>query len=472
MSLFNYIIQTLAFNNNPYRKWHDIIPIWIKILYKEGIKKRIAYACKQWIKSLIYNKIKNHTIRASFLNSNKINTHHNLIIPMTKSHSAWILGAQPSKMTIDELKYQNENTIHIVGIIMLEEYLLNLIKLEKKNKIRLFYTAQIKNENNILCSILEIFDHSTLKRTGNNITIEEMQYFQKYLRQYFYSHKITFYCHCMAGKSRSFIETIAFIFYMPDKNQLFDFTDQAWINAGIYIPQNLKERLIDNPSISDISEFIQLSRKNVKKLWELEPNQAGLLGLMSLHKAVHSGLRKNNKFRLLKDAQNIGMILKLDSTFEVTHHKKKYNQYLQDIFQEYQKIKINLLIAMITPINEEIDINTYTQSFIEKYLHITPTEQLHFAIYLHELERIPALDLGCLRGMSIKLAKIASKNSYKFNINDQIEFLKIFGPNIYLEYYDPIKKIIFNMKINNINKKHFITQLIQISQYNHNDHII
>ncbi len=87
----------------------------------------------------------------------------------------------------------------------------------------------------------------------------------------------------MAGKGRSLVETIAFIFFYPNKEKLFDFGNWP---KGITrkIPEDLKKCLKNNHSVNDIYEYVRLRRPNVKKPSKIDSNQTKLLKIIELHK--------------------------------------------------------------------------------------------------------------------------------------------------------------------------------------------
>ena len=324
---------------NPHKQKADYIPVWIKIFWK------------------------------TFINPTLGNPHHQVIIPETKLHSAWILGAQPSNYSIKNLlKERAGRTIRIVSMLTHPEQII------------------INQNPSIKITRTPWHDHSTLNLiTGKNQTVKKMIALQKNLYDDFIKKPTEeiFYCHCMAGKARSFVETMAFIFFYTDKKELFDFKN--WPKEIIKkTPEDLQKRLRDNPSFSDIAEFVKLHRPQVKSLLKMDCDQAGLLGLMMLNKLANNPeiIENRDEARCYKDAQNIGLMLEapLDLKFRDSEDRKQQEENLIKVHAAFQKRGINLLMAMIIPIYENIDPANYQNDFAKNLKKLPASQQARFAI--------------------------------------------------------------------------------------------
>jgi hypothetical protein len=392
------------------------------------------------------------------------NNHHDLLIPETENHAAWILGAQPSELTISDI--EGEFTSRRVLIISMLAGKERAIIPPSESVVVKDGAAYIQGKigSRVVVDRTPWGDHGVICLLGDesqpvrNQTVSSMRAYQEVLYPQFNATPPTetFYCHCMAGKSRSFLESMSFFYFYPDKEKLFDF--EKWPDEiKDKIPEELQKRLRDNPSFSDIIEYISLRRPQVKKISKMDGDQAGLLGLMSLAKAAKDGLRityggRIAEARLLKDAQHIGLMLKapLDKAFRDPEDRKIQEENLVSVYKKFQEHKsqpgINLLMAMVVPIDKAVDPKKYNniEEFEKIFKNLSPNEQARFAILLRrlELENDPTIDLGELRGRSLEYAKIAAKNARKLSAGDQVELLRTFGSEwCDLNYADVVKKI-------------------------------
>jgi hypothetical protein len=281
------------------------------------------------------------------------------------------------------------------------------------------------------------FDHGTLSvTTGKNETVTSMREFQDPLYDQFLSKQETFYCHCMAGRSRSFVETMAFIYFHPDKAKLFDFDNTGWNKILEKIPVDLQVRLKNNPSFSDIAEFITILRPNVKPFAKLDGDQAGLLGLMALSNIVTQNLTPLTQNELLKHALDIGLMLKapLDQSFrdEMDRYNQKKN--FEEIFDAYSEAGLNILLAMLPDAPKESTNMRDSDRFEIRFRNLIPSEQARFAILMKELELTLAQRGENHIEYPLELpddanhyAIIALEKVEKFTAGDQVEFLRTFA---------------------------------------------
>lgn len=411
---------------NPCAELPDIIPARIKVFVKERVSKT---------------------------------PHHHVIIPATANHTAFILGAQPGKYSLRALfqAWENKN-IHIISMIANRE---KVIAIEEGNNTVEGVQIQLNR--------LHWLDHSSLKATtGLNQPVNEMIKFQKNLYEEFNSKKSVFYCHCMAGRSRSLIETLAFLYFYPDKEKLFDFSDPAWREIKEKIPEDLRIRLRDNPSFSDLAKFVKIQRPKVNAFAKLDGDQAGLLGLMTLEQSAKKPETIHNRelTQLYEDARNIGLMLiaPLDSGFRDPTDRAAQEKNLMETYKTYQECGVNLLTAMVVPIDKPVSHELKEKEFNIYFNKLQPSEQARFAILLNKLEKQhPALNLEPLQA-SIYYAKVAAKKSKKLTAGDQVELLKTFGSIVGLNYKDVIKKILKGSGVDQHNSEIKLAELCLVAK--------
>ncbi len=250
------------------------------------------------------------------------------IIPRTPKHGAWTLGAQLFDSRLKEMRTEvGKKGGHIVR--------LNMTTNDE--------SSSVSGEEPEDLVRLKWFDHTVLDvTTGKNQTIASMRAFQENLYG-FLDKQADVYCHCMAGRSRSVLETESYMYFHPNQKELFDFDESPelwgplWTEAkenlviekaGVKLSlgeriklslqgksarerkkflytkaekklgkdfaaaedealkkiESLKGRLRVNPSFSDIAEFVKIRRPKAKAITELDGDQAGLVGLMVLSK--------------------------------------------------------------------------------------------------------------------------------------------------------------------------------------------
>lgn len=306
---------------------------------------------------------------------------YNEIIPRTSNHGSFILGAQLTDKYLEKFRAKEENSSGVVQVSMVTD-----VEFHGKN---LQEGDQLKR--------LKWFDHGILNtKTGFNQDVDGMIEFQQDLAKQNIDKNI--YCHCMAGKSRSFFETIAYLHV--NSGQVFDFheNEQEWGKIlteleGSYVkklilekrnldkkeqkeliralsgdtPSNLrlqseldkykklarkeveelKIRLKDNPSVVDIAEFVRLRRPKTKPLNKLDGDQGSLLGLLALNQIASNldyykkkgtneeeGKLREKKFR---DAQSLKFMLSapLDVAYRKPEDLKKQKENFLKVYKDF-----------------------------------------------------------------------------------------------------------------------------------------
>lgn len=434
----------------------------------------------------------------------------NTIIPRTSNHGGWDLMAQPLEREMqrrrDENKDKNGAPVNVVRLSMLTD--VEMVE------------HPAENLNDLVR--LRWFDHGTLDvTTGKNQTIREMREFQKNLYNKLQSTnaegEADVCCHCMAGRSRSFFETIAYMYYHPRQQNLFDFSDPAWgplkdkareqalynlveekvktkiiasgklhpskkevkflvkkemknidgvlkIEANLRV-QNLLERLKNNPSVADIGEWTRLQRPKAKPLEELDGDQGGILGLISLDKMTQNDcqlIKERDAIRLLRDAQNIGfsLVAPLDRAFRDEQDVQEQKEGFIKAYQAFQQRRANLLMAMVVPIKEKVDDNyKNVDNFKNTFAKLKPSEQVHFAILMKQLEDAGADLSPFAKGDAKKYAEQAiTKGIKKLTAGDEVELLRAFGAFPGMINYDSTVDKILGKGLSSKDKK--------VSQYN------
>lgn len=424
--------EEVVIYGNPHLAWGDAIPTRVKVFWKEKVAPMIG------------------------------KHHHDLIIPLTVNHSSWSLGAQPGEFSIRAL-YKNEGEgkrkVHIVSMLATDERVLT-----EANKMFDGQTGiAVKPDR------MPWFDHTAIATTtGKNQTVAAMRLFQEPLYAEFNQTppNTVFYCHCMAGKSRSLIETLAFIYFYPDKNRLFDFSAAGW--TKIALADDLKKQLQDYPSFTEIVEFVKSRRPQVKSLSEMDGDQAGFLGLLTLGKAADdlAVIQQRELSRLYKDAQNIGLMLKapLDFGYRDAADRKAQEIAFAKIYPAYKQRKLDLLMAMIVPINE-IDPKDYQENeeaFYDRFIKLSASEQARLTILMQGLAA-NGCDLQPLKS-PLNYALIAITQLEKLTAGDQVELLRAFGPMADLNYKSATNKIIHGTKVDRYHATIQLQELAKIVQ--------
>lgn len=407
---------------NPRKRWSDSIPVWIRVFWKKSV--------------------------ASSLSGNP---QYHTIIPQTKNHTSWTLGAQPDSTTIKKVYDEEEEPqkkVHIVSMLAAGERVIT-----EGDKIFAEGGPAIKID------IMPWFDHGALNLiTGKNQTVQSMRAFQgRFYDDFKYDEvkkippKKKFYCHCMAGRSRSFLETMAFIYFYPDKEKLFDFENwpqkmREKIPADL---PDLQKRLRDNPSFYEIGEFVKIQRPKVKTFETLDGDQAGLVGLMALSRAAEDkefkeikNKREINIGRLYRDARDIGLMLQapLDRGFREDADLEAQVENLEVVYQAYKESGINLLKAMIVPVGLKQIVNP-EETFEANFNNLSSSQQARFGILVKNLEG-KGYDLQLPKN-SLEYAEIAVKQTKKLTAGDEVELLRAFGSGgLSFTYEDVVKKIL------------------------------
>jgi len=401
--------------------------------------------------------------------------HHNLIIPATEKHSSWVLGAQPGLSSIEKVHQEgNGKKIHIVSMLASIERAMDLKTHPRVETI----------------SRMPWFDHSALSlTTGKNQTAASMHNFQNKLYPSFKTSEnqpTTFYCHCMAGHTRAFIETMAFIYFYPDKKELFDFDDPSWQKTWEQIEKklgkenvdNLKDRLQDNPSFRDIAEFVTIQRSKVKKFKKLDNDQAGLVGLMALSKIAEDpqkNIMSASKDQLVKNAQDISLMLKaaLDQGFRNEDDRTLQSSNFVEVFRAYYENGHNLLMDMLPEAPFEDPSMTFSDRFEERFRNLLPSEQARLAIFMKELEEKLDNYSNPLEAAG-HYVTIALEHTKKLTAGDQVELLRTFSkshPEILniINYETIAKKIARGNPIDRYHAGIQLVELYKIAKTNNTD---
>ncbi|MDR1057643.1 MAG: hypothetical protein LBL17_03705 [Coxiellaceae bacterium] len=419
---------------------------------------------------------------------------YHTIIPATKNHYRLVLGAQPRKIDILRLSEEATECNRFPNRKAREVYIISMIpELENIFTDFMYLSIDSSNKELQLDQMVKVcfhrkpwFDHGILNldiKHGEpirNQTVRSMREFQEggsqeqgLYQEFFISKEAQeksqaihntlqndriFYCHCMAGKSRSFLEILAFLYFCPQKEKLFDYENWSSKDVERISARGLDKYLRDNPSCSEIAEFMKLQRPNIRTLINMDGDQSGLVGLMSLNKWAEdlkvdpTIIKKRDVKRRFVDTQNIGLMLKapLDLSFRDPVDRAEQEKNLMSVYQAYKNEGINLLIAMIVPLSRLVNPSDYEKNFELNFKKLHPSEQARFAILLQGLENNPTLDLRPLY-IAEYYAKIAVKKSRKLTAGDQVELLKTFRDVLGLHYDDVIKKIESGNKIDRYN---------------------
>lgn len=328
-------VQLIPSKLSPCRKWYDRIPVILKAWFKQG------------------------------------KHHHSAIYD-----NYLILGAVPTKTNIKNLnKYSKDGTI-IVSL---------LTNKEQKSTI-------YKNNPKVLFYNLPLFDHSMIDATtGLNITYQKFKTAMLEIKQN--ANNRIIYFHCMAGKSRSQIATIAYLYF-----------------NGIPKPKM--------PSY--IARYVKLKRKVVKDLERMEGDQPGFLGLMTL--ITEEQRIADNKSLLTCDqycfscAQNIGLVLKypLDYGFRNDTDIEQQFESFKSIYNMFKAVDRDLLQDMLIGIDKD------SLGYKADFLALNARAKARFAILASKVKAT---------SIALECAKIALKQAKELSVGDQIELLREFGKN-------------------------------------------
>jgi len=419
-------------------------------------------------------------------------SHHNLIIPKTKNHEAWVLGAQPGTYSINKLlKEYPKQSIQIVSMITANE------------AIKLSPPPTLTKLNNAW------HDHSVLNiTTGKNETVKSMLLFQMDLQPSVLSKNNPFiYCHCMAGRSRSLIETIVAIYFYSrfnnSKKSMFDFDASAewnpiWDKIKSKIGQKkakeLKLRLQDQPSFTDITEFVTLQRPDAKDLTKVDGDQAGLVGLIALEHIVVNQIHSQSPLQpqpiKISDILDIGLMLKapLDLAFrdKKDRNRQENNLVCLACTYNFQLNNGSIFLNMLPKVNKQMGLLAQlgakffrsalpaspTDDFDTRFSNLTPNEQARLAILMKGVTPKENSDYeDSITICSYDYAKIALKQSKKLTAGDQVELLRAFSksnPEILeiISYKAVAKKIAQGNRIDRYNAGIQLFELYSIAQNN------
>lgn len=328
-------VQLIPSKLSPCRKWYDRIPTILKAWFKQG--KR----------------------------------HHSAIYD-----NYLILGAVPTKINIKNLQKYSQDGVVIVSL---------LTNKEQKNTI-------YQNDPKVLFFNIPLFDHSMIDATtGLNVTYQKFKAAMLAIKQAAKDKII--YIHCMAGKSRSQIATIAYLYL-----------------SGIPKPKMPIQ----------IARLVKIKRKVAKELENMEGDQPGFLGLMTLINEEQK--IANNKSLLIDDkycffcAQNIGLILKypLDYGFRDADDLKQQIESFKSIYNMFKAVDRDLLCGMLIGIDKD------SLGFEADFLALNTRAKARFAILANKVQAT---------GFALACAKIALKKAKELSVGDQIELLREFGKN-------------------------------------------
>ncbi|MBU0744999.1 MAG: hypothetical protein KKE11_06510 [Gammaproteobacteria bacterium] len=443
---------------NPRKRLSDNFPVWVRVSWKKFIAPIMG------------------------------NPQHQTIIPNTANHNAWVLGAQPDHSVIKTLQMENNNLrVHIVSMLADDERIIT-------DKSQSDGISEI-DRNTWL-------DHGVITVSGLNQTVDDMYEFQQKLYKKFDKADgkdgDVFYCHCMAGRSRSFVETMAFLYFHPDKTTLFDFEDPAWDDIKKKIPEDLQKRLQAAPTFSDIAEYVQLLRPKVKKFRTLDGDQAGLVGLMALSKASNENPSIKEQLseiqpqenvsklykHLYREALDIGLILKapLDASLRDQKDRKAQEDNLAQVYKAYQFGGVNLLAAMIVPKDAgktDFDYERYNfgvltaaspvaanqileKNFFKNFENLSPSEQARLVILMKGLEE-RGCDLGKLYNPDYFALQVM-KNVNELTVGDRVELLRC--KILDLDYKDVVARVLKGNKIDRYNAGIQLAELYNIASSN------
>jgi hypothetical protein len=135
------------------------------------------------------------------------------------------------------------------------------------------------------------------------------------------------------------------------------------------------------------------------------------------------------------------MMLKypLDSGFRDSVDREEQERNFVSAYKAYDSKIINLLTAMVIPIDEEVNSSLDEKEFENYFNRLKPGEQARCAILMQKLEQ-GECDLSPLTKGSLHYAGIAAQNAKKLSSGDQIELLKAFRSLPGLSYEDVLKK--------------------------------
>lgn len=396
-------------------------------------------------------------------------SHHNTIISKTDEHGAVVLGAIPTKETQHDML---QGKIRVSMLTADEESGMS-------------YVA----DDNHPTVYIPLFDHSVIDpTTGKNITFDKFNQAMQTLKNTADQGNKDVYFHCMAGKSRSQIATIAYL-YLNGQTSLSLSLDEVKKNMGWWQRLKLRfskektralqaeidqlnQRLNKDPLPGDIAKYISFMRPDAKKLHKMskqDADQAGFLGLMTLRKEASKfldtsgpeGLSKENN-RHIRVARDIGLMLQasLDSAFRDDNDRKSQEEAFVKMYEIYanQTPHINLLQLMI---------GSTKADYSERFAALSSNSQARFAILAQMLIAPPykkTIGLPSQYSTPEDCAKKALGNIEKIFVGDQVELLRTFGEmkNNGLTYENVANKIVSGGSVDQYNSGIQLAELFYV----------
>ena len=371
-----------------------------------------------------------HWLGLPWIISFRKGSHHHTIVPRKEGeYGRVILGAIPTKTTQEQIL---RNKIRVSMLTADEESGLNY----NTGSEQVYHTINIP-----------LFDHSVIDTTtGKNITFAKFEQKVKDLKSIADKENKDIYFHCMAGKSRSQVATIAYFYLNNLKLPELTIGDVKknmswWQRIKLGFSKKKTDALraeidqlntrLHNPMPSDIAKYIGFMRPDVKKLHKMlkkDADQAGFLGLLALRKETQMLVTAQEGKQLAKEegmriARDVGFILQapLDNAFRDSEDKKQQEQDLIKLHEFYAQSGLNLLQLMI---------GAEQDNYEQKFANLSPSAQARFAIMAQML--VDALgqeqvNLPKIYNTPEKCAEKALNNIAKLSAGDQVELLAKFG---------------------------------------------
>ena len=377
----------------------------------DGFLKRPIIRLKAWAKGLSKN-------------------HNHEIIPATDAHGAWILSAQSNRFSIKNISKKNGGkNVRIVTMLTRRERVITKVW----GKVSEIYARPF-------C------DHGIINPyTGKNDTVRGMLQFQKELGDDFLGSGKgdVFDCFCMAGKSRSYVETI--IFLSENIKVLSDLTPEWW--EKIKLDDDVKERLKNGTALPiDIAKYVKACRPEVKDYKKMDGDQAGFLGLIALSKVVKKLKESNGKTIdeagiRKRTAENVGLMLQapLDIAFRDEKDVEQQKEEFLELSKIYSKSDESLL-------DEMVKYNT-------RFTASSKARAAIFAKMVENDDKITKKPQKTSGEYAEEAFKAAAKKNDPLTAGDKVELLRSFGemPQHKLTYENVAKQIITGSKIDKYN---------------------
>jgi protein-tyrosine phosphatase len=369
---------------------------------------------------------KNYRFPYFFLNKPKKSHHHTIterkIEDGQTKQGAVILSGIPTNRTLRRMAglsrffKSKKSEPKIIQVSMLTA--------EEESKMGFGKDPRIKHVS------IPMLDHGTIDATtGKNISIAKFKEQMLALKSLADGPPPKDICfHCMAGKSRSQLATIAYLYFNK-----------------IGTPKN------PDASPIEIANHIKGIRKGAKAVDKMDGDQAGLLGLMALHeetlRSKQDGYPTSPETYAIT-AQNIGLTLKdpLDLGFREQSDLDSQIRDLKTMHQQYAAINstppgsLNLLAQMLAPPGTLVE--NAEENYQGNFDKLSPSQQARFAILA---QKIPEGDrvLPPKYGTPLDYAKAAAALGVKDKLStgDQVELLRSFGEDCGLTFNEVTKRI-------------------------------